>query len=135
MKYNDTPRYELLQGYVKAVKKGDISVLTSFHVYEQIAEQINSTIIGKTAANGVTIESYATHFVDRIIGQTSTSHKGMRLGVSVEDALAALLNPESYGEIHQLADGDVRQTFYGFNAVVTMSIRDKRLIQANPKER
>ena len=59
----------------------------------------------------------------------------MRLGVSVEDALAALLNPESYGEIHQLADGDVRQTFYGFNAVVTMSIRDKRLIQANPKER
>ena len=32
----------------------------------------------------------------------------------------------------ELDDGDIRQSFFGKNAIVTISVRDRRLIQTNP---
>ena len=58
----------------------------------------------------------------------------MRQGVQISDALDALKNPAVLGEIRNLADGDVRQTFYGKNAAVTISVRDCKIIQANPRK-
>lgn len=133
VKYNDSPRYELLKGYAKAVKKGDISPLVGFERYEEVSAEIQKRIVGTTTSTGVTIESFANHFVDRVIGQTSTPHVGMRCGVSVEDALDALESPIRLGGIRILDDGDIRQTFYGKKASVALSIRDKRVIQTNPR--
>ena len=132
VKYNDSPRYELLKGYAKAVKKGDISPLVGFDRYEEVGAEIQKRIVGTTTSTGVTIESFANHFVDRVIGQTSTPHPGMRCGVSIEDALDALQNPKSVGVTRVLEDGDIRQTLAGAKADVTISIRDKRIIQTNP---
>ena len=131
-KYNNSPEYQLLYGYNRAVKKGDISPLIGMDVYRSVSDEITRVIVGQTTSEGVKIESFATHFIDRIIGQTSTSHKGMRLGVPVEDALDALLNPDHFGPVRELPDGDIRQTYYGVKAAVTISIRDHRLIQTNP---
>ena len=64
--------------------------------------------------------------------KTSTPHKGMRCGVSIEDALDALSNPIKLDDIRLMADGDIRQTLFGSKAAVTISVRDKRLIQTNP---
>lgn len=86
-----------------------------------------------TTSTGITIENFATHFVDRVIGQTSTPHSGKRCGVSVDSVLDTLQNPRKIGAVRVSADGDVRQTLFGDKAVVTMSIRDKRLIQTNRK--
>ena len=133
VKYDDSPRYALLKGYARAVEKHDISPLVGFERYEQVSADIQSRIVGTTTATGVQIESFTTHFVDRVIGQTSTSHPGMRCGVSIEDAKDALINPEKFGAVCHLDDGDIRQTMYGKNAVVALSIRDKRLIQTNPR--
>lgn len=133
VKYNDSPRYELLKGYAKAVKKGDISPLVGFDRYEEVGAEIQKRIVGTTTSTGVTIESFANHFVDRVIGQTSTPHPGMRCGVSIEDALDALESPIRLGGIRILDDGDIRQTFYGKKASVALSIRDKRVIQTNPR--
>lgn len=133
VKYNDSPRYELLKGYAKAVKKGDISPLVGFDRYEEVGAEIQKRIVGTTTSTGVTIESFANHFIDRIIGQTSTPHPGMRCGVSIEDALDALESPIRLGGIRILDDGDIRQTFYGKKASVALSIRDKRVIQTNPR--
>lgn len=133
VKYNDSPRYALLRGYVKAIDKGDISPLVGFDVYEETSASITKKIVGSVTSTGVQIESFATHFVDRIIGQTSTSHAGMRCGVTVEDALNALQDPVKLGKLRTLDDGDMRQTFYGNKATVTISVRDKRLIQTNPR--
>lgn len=133
VKYNDSPRYELLNGYTRAVEKGDISPLVGFERYEEVSAEIQKRIVGTTTSTGVTIESFATHFVDRVIGQTSTPHVGMRCGVSVEDALDALESPVRLGGIRILDDGDIRQTFYGKKASVALSIRDKRVIQTNPR--
>lgn len=135
MKYNDPPRYELLQGYAEAVDKGDISPLVGFDLYEQVNSRLKSELVGVTAKNGVTIESFSTHFIDRIIGQTSTPHAGMRCGVPIEDALDALVNGEPVGEIRKLANGDVRQTLRGTQAEVAISVRDKRVIQTNPRRK
>jgi hypothetical protein len=132
-KYNSSPAYQLLIGYNHAVEKGDIHSLVGFAQYQKSAAEIKKSIVGVTTSTGVTIESFATHFIDRIIGQTSTPHSGMRCGVSIEDAKDALIHPVREGKIRTLAGGDVRQTFYGNHAAVTFSIRDKRLIQANPR--
>lgn len=133
VKYNDPPRYELLKGYAKAVDKGDISPLVGFDVYEETSDEISRKIVGCSTSTGAQIESFAPHFVDRVIGQTSIPHKGMRCGVSVEDALDALQNPVRIGELRTHKDGDIRQTFYGKDAAVAISVRDKRLIQTNPR--
>lgn len=132
-KYNNTPEYELLTGYSRAVDKGNISPLVGFGLYKQTSEEITRTIVGQTTSTGVKIESFATHFIDRIIGQTSDPHEGMRQGVAIEDALDALLHPSKIKRVIEYADGDRRQTFIGENAQVSVSIRDHRLIQANPK--
>lgn len=133
VKYNDSPRYELLKGYAKAVKKGDISPLVGFDRYEEVGAEIQKRIVGTTTSTGITIGSFTNHFIDRIIGQTSTPHPGMRCGVSIEDALDALESPIRLGGIRILDDGDIRQTFYGKKASVALSIRDKRVIQTNPR--
>ena len=132
VKYNDSPRYELLQGYTKAVHKGDISPMVGFARYEEVAEEVKQTLVGAQTATGITIEGFAPHFVDRIIGQTSTSHPGMRQGVSVEDALYTLSHPSKPVKERVCADGDIRQTLQSEKCTVTYSVRDHKLIQVNP---
>ena len=131
VKYNDSPRYKLLQGYVKAVKGGDISPLVGFSVYEEVAKNVSDTLIGVTTPYGTTIKSFSPHFIDRVIGQTSTSHKGMRQGVDILDVKNALEHPVKEGRVRYLDDGDIRQTLYGKVVAVTYSVRDSRLIQTN----
>ena len=132
-KYNKSPDYELLRGYVNAVKAGNISPLVGIDVYEDVAKRITDTLIGVTTPHGTTIQSFATHFIDRVIGQTSTSHAGMRQGVNILDVKDALENPVREGAVEYFAGGDIRQTLYGKKVAVSYSIRDKRLIQTNPR--
>lgn len=130
--YNNSPAYQMLSGYNRAVEKGDISPLVGLAEYERIGKEIQESIVGTTTATGVSIEGFATHFIDRVIGQTSEPHPNMRCGVPIADALDALKNPVNLGSVRTLDDGDIRQTIYGERAAVTISIRDKRLIQTNP---
>lgn len=132
-KYNNTSEYQLLSGYGRAVEKGDISPLVGFEEYGQTSQLIQENVVGTRTPTGVQIESFAPHFIDRVIGQTSTDHPGMRCGVSVEDVVEALENPIRVGPICNMEDGDVRQKFYGAKASVVISVRDMRIIQTNPK--
>lgn len=133
VKYNDTARYELLQGYARAVERGDISPLVGFDQYEEVNRELLERVVGVTAPNGTTIESFATHFIDRVIGQTSTPHSGMRCGVPIDDAVEALANGKLVGAPRMLLDGDIRQKIRGVNAEIVISVRDRRVIQVNPK--
>ena len=131
-RYNNSEEYRLLTGYGRSVSKGEISPLVGFDLYKSTSDEIRAAIVGQTTSTGVEIRSFATHFIDRVIGQTSDAHAGMRQGVPIEDALDALKNPAKIGSIRYLDDGDIRQTFYGNKATVAISIRDNRLIQTNP---
>ncbi len=132
MKYNRPEEYRLLKGYVRAVEKQDIDTLTGFEQYLKSANEISEKIVGQTTSEGVLIESFTTHFVDRTIGQCADPHKGMRQGTPLDYSLDALLNPIELSDIQHFSDGDIRQTYYGKHAQVTISLRDKKLIQANP---
>ena len=132
-KYNNSPAYQLLSGYSRAIEKGDVSPLVGFAKYEQTSKLLQKEVVGVTTVTGVGIESFATHFIDRVIGQTSTAHSNMRCGVPVSDAIDALQNPLKVGPIRTTEDGDTRQMFFGAKAAVTVSLRDRRLIQTNPR--
>lgn len=134
MKYNNSKRYELLQAYQKAVDKGDIHIFTGFDLYEKTASDIDKKIIGLTTSEGIEITSYTTHFIDRVIGQTSTSHKGLRLATSVDDVKDALLNPRNVSDDIIMKNGDIRKKYYGKQASVVISIIDNRVIQATPEK-
>lgn len=132
-KYDETDEFGILEGYKRAVEKHDISPLVGLAQYKVTAAAIDDYIIGEITSTGVQIEGYVSHFIDRVIGQTADSHSGMRRGVPVEDALDAILNPISQPKIKTMADGDIRQTFTGQKAIVTISASDKILIQTNPR--
>ena len=134
MKYNQVKRYWLLQGYAKAVEKGDIHVLTGFKVYEKVALDVEKNIIGITTSEGTKIDSYTTHFIDRVIGQTSEKHIGMREGTPVGAVKDALENPIKVDPPKIMPTGDIRQRYYGRSASVVISILDNRLIQATPRK-
>lgn len=96
MKYNDSKRYALLQGYVKAVNKGDISPLIGFDLYEIKAKEIKDELVGLKISNDINYE--ITDFIDRVLGQTSTSHEGMRLGTTIEQLKDSIANPRKISE-------------------------------------
>ena len=132
-KHNKTREYVLLKGYARAVKKGDIHALTSFTVYKNTAREIDEKLVRMTTVDGVAIESYATHFINRVIGQTSTSHKGMRLGVTADNVKDTLLNPVHVSGDYPARNGDVRRTYAGLPARVAISVTEGKLIQVNPR--
>lgn len=131
-RHNNTEEYQLLRGYGLAVEKGDISPLVGLDQYKKTAEDVQARVVGRITSDGVRIDSYATHFIDRVIGQTADPHEGMREGATIEIVNDAMANPEKITE-RTLADGDVRRTYKGAGAFVTVSVRDNRLIQANPR--
>ncbi len=136
VKYNDVGRYNLLKGYVKAVDEGDISPLIGFDLYEEKAKEVEKMLVGQITTNGIEIKDFTTHFIDRIIGQTSTSHSGMRLGTKMEYAVNCITKstdisepyyvPVKKGKITYL---DKRQNIVSDNCSVVISITDNRLIQ------
>lgn len=134
MKYNQTKRYWLLQGYGKAVEKGDVHALIGFKMYEKVALDVEKNIIGITTSEGIKIDSYTTHFIDRVIGQTSEKHTDMREGTPVADVKDALKNPIKVDPLKKMPTGDMRQRYYGRRASVVISITDRRLIQATPRK-
>ena len=108
MKLNRPQEYERLRGYVKAVRIGDISPFNGFDKYMEIAREIESKLVG-VEVNGMRITGFTNHFIDHIIGETDTSAKGKRLGVPVDEALDALMNPIKFKEI--VADEEGRRSF------------------------
>ncbi|EEP28807.1 hypothetical protein GCWU000342_00149 [Shuttleworthella satelles DSM 14600] len=57
----------------------------------------------------------------------------MRLGVTVDKVRSALLKLDEI-DPDEVIRNDLRRTYYGKKAVVTISIVQKRLIQVNPRE-
>lgn len=131
-KHNNTEEYRLLYEYARAVEKGDISPLIGLDQYKRTAEDVKARVLGRTTADGVRIDDYATHFIDRVIGQTAEPHEGMREGTTIEAVNDALAHPKQTTE-RTTPSGDVRRTYTGATANVTVSVRDKKLIQANPR--
>ncbi len=124
----------MLGGFLQAVDQEEISPLVGFREYERVADDIKTNLTGIETSTGVPIDGFTTHFVDRVIGQTSTSHNKMRLGVPNENVLDALQNPIKSNDPIIMPNGDIRIKLFGENASVVISLRDNRIIQTTPRK-
>ena len=134
-KYREISRagnMRLLNGFVKAVDKGDVHVLVGIEVYIDTARAIEQRLVGVTAVDGTTITGYVTHFVDRVIGQVSEPHKGRRMGVPVDRVLDTLLTG-SLGMYQANPTGKTSQQIVGADNAVTVNPISGELIQVNPR--
>ena len=128
-------RRELFEGYMLGVDKKEIHPLIGFEYYQKVAEEVEAKLVGITTADGEKIESYSTHFINRVIGQYADSEKGRsnaRIVVSVDKAKAILTEPDTISEPKEMKN-DLRQVYFkkGFGSV-TISLQDHRLIQVAP---
>ena len=125
----DGPR--ILAGYKRAVRSGDIHALTGAETYFSVAKDIQDRLVGVTAVNGVKVQGFSTHFIDRVIGQTAEPRPGKRQGVPVDDILETILHGTA-GRIRADDNGDKGQLILGNKCAVTINPTTGNLIQTNP---
>lgn len=118
----------LRKGYDQAVQEGDLSALTGFEHYKKVAEEVEMRIVGIKTSDGIVIEGYVTHFLDRIMG----SYEKKREPVSIDDILDTLLRTDT--EITGIGN---RRTYKHAENVckVGLNPETKKLIQATPKKK
>ena len=138
VKYNDFPRYELLQRYARDVDSGWISPLSRFDNYEALYNQIQAEIVGTTASNGVVITGQSQHFMQRVIGTMVDPQKLRdnlqiirRSGVDIEEIKAAIFSPERVDLPVSRQDGMRSIRFIGETCAVTVNPDTGMLIQTN----
>lgn len=136
LKLTNPREYKLVDGYILATKKGDISVLIGYDTYKQIASEIEEKLIGITTKNGIIIEDYSVHFIDRVIGGFEESNyvqSGKRKGVKIDSILETLLNPESIGDVvYNRNTNKPSIVFKGLKLDVSVNPETGTLIQTNP---
>lgn len=137
VKYNDVERYRLLRGYVNAVNIGDISPLVGFDLYESTANEATEKLCGLVIDGKYKINGFVPHFIDRVIGQTSTSHTGMRLGAPIEQINDSIISIKKISEpffVNIKKNGkeylDKRIKITGRSCSFIYSITDNLLVQA-----
>lgn len=141
VKYNDSPRYELLQRYARDVDAGWISPLSHFDNYEALYNQIQTEIVGTTASNGVVITGQSQHFMQRVIGtmvDPQKLHDNLQIirrsGVDINSIKDTLYNPVEVCPVRALQSGRKSVKLNGKSCSVTINPDTGILIQTNPRK-
>lgn len=141
VKYNDSPRYELLQRYAHDVDSGWISPLSRFDNYEALYNQIQTEIVGTTANNGVVITGQSQHFMQRVIGTMVDPQKLRdnlqiirRSGVDINNIKDTLYNPVEVCPVRVSQSGKKSVKLNGKTCSVTINPDTGILIQTNPRK-
>lgn len=141
VKYNDSPRYELLQRYARDVDSGWISPLSRFDNYEALYNQVQTEIVGMAASNGVVITGQSLHFMQRVIGTMVDPQKLRdnlqiirRSGVDINSIKDTLYNPVDVCPIRVSQSGQKSVKLNGKNCSVTINPDTGILIQTNPRK-
>lgn len=133
LRYSNKKESELYDLYLKQVKRGTVSPLSTFGNYKKQYQAIQDKIVGTTTSNGITVNAQSNHFVERIIGtMEDPKTKKPRSGVSVDDALDALQHPLKVMDATTDKKGRVSQKFIGKNGTVSIDPTTGTLIQCNP---
>lgn len=141
VKYNDSPRYELLQRYARDVDSGWISPLSQFDNYETLYNRIQTEIVGTAASNGIVITGQSQHFMQRVIGTMVDPQKLRdnlqiirRSGVDINDIKDTLYNPVEICPVRVSQSGRKSVKLNGKNCSVTINPDTGILIQTNPRK-
>lgn len=120
----------LADGYSKAVDDGELSSLTGFSHYVEVAKDIQNRIVGITTSDGEEVFGFSTHFIDRIIGCYSKK----REPVSIDDVIKALKTCDPSG-FRNSKDGKSVSCIYCLTDICSVSFNRTTgmLIQVSPK--
>lgn len=99
-----------------------MSPLVDFNTYKEINNSIKQNLLGLKTRNGIIVNSYSKHFVDRVCGSVEQK----RNGVSIEDIKDTILNSSEFKELEKSI------VIKGKNNKVTINQRTGKLIQTNP---
>lgn len=133
VKYNDSPRFELLRRYADSVDSGRMSPMARFDLYEEYYKRIQEEIVGKTV-NGITVSGQTAHFLERVFGTGRDPKTRLpRNGVSIGEIIDCLDHPVSFGKVK--ADDQGRRSFvvFGETAAVSINADTGLLVQTNPR--
>ena len=119
--------WDAFKAYTRSIKSGELTALADFGLYKKTGLQIDTALVGKTASNGLKVKGKTYHYIARTIG----SVEQRRSGVTVDNALDALLHPEKVDPIQTNANGR-SQRFKGKTCYVTINPDTGVLIQTNP---
>ena len=123
--YNNSSTYK---AYKKMVENGDLTPLADFKLYQEISDEIDKRIIGMTTQNGREIKGKSSHFIARVIGSVEQK----RNGVSIDDVISILQNPDKIGKVVKRKNGvSQRYIKYGVG-LVSINTETGNLIQVNP---
>ena len=132
-KYNITPEYQLLTRYARDVQTGWVSPLAGFGNYRDALQRIDRELVGKTAANGVTITGQSNHFIQRVMGTMIDPEKGRpRSGVEVDDIIDAVLHGKVGPADIKGREGLRSQVLYNDVCGVSINPDKGTLTQCNP---
>lgn len=132
-KYNNSPEYQLLTRYARDVQTGWVSPLAGLGNYRDAIQRIDRELVGKAAANGVTITGQVNHFIQRVMGTMIDPEKDRpRSGVEVDDIIDAVLHGK-VGSIEIKGKEGLRSQLL-YNDVCGVSINPDKgtLTQCNP---
>lgn len=133
VKYNDTPRYELLQSYVRSVKSGKLSPMAHFDLYEEYYNRIQNELVGKQTTNGTKITGQTKHFLERVFGTMLDPGTGKpRSGVEFEDLIRCVLESTDFGKVKTQENGKRSFVIYGDKVAVSINPNTGELVQTNP---
>jgi hypothetical protein len=123
--YNNSPDKE---AYNRAIRIGELTPLADFPLYQAISKQIDEKVVGVVVANGLTVASKSDHFVARTIGSVEQS----RNGVSIDDIILALTNPDRIDPVKTRENGKTQRFILNGVCAVTINPETGNLIQVNP---
>lgn len=134
VKYNDTPRYELLKTYVRSVESGKLSPMAHFDRYEEYYNRIQSELVGKQTTNGITITGQTKHFLERVFGTMIDPKTGRpRSGVSLDDVIQCVTKSTNIKEPTTKENGMTSVVIIGDNLAVSVNPETGKLVQTNPR--
>ncbi len=132
VKYNNSPRYELLKKYTHSVNSGILSPLSGFDLYEEYHQHIESELIGMTVGD-TKITGQTQHFLERVFGCMKDPKTGKsRNGTALEDIFDCLKNPVSIQPVRIEKNGEKSFVVVGRKAKVSINPDSGLLIQTNP---
>ena len=130
VRYNDSPRYELLQTYASSIKRGYMSPLVGFGMYEQYHATVERELVG-VKVGAATITGQTDHFLERVFGCMKDPKTGKpRNGTALKDVIDCIKNPK---EILPIEQGKNGRSFVvvGNRAKVSINPDTGELIQTN----
>lgn len=131
-KYNNSPAYKSLVEYQSLVKRGEISPLLSFKVYDAYSRAVQNNLLGVQTTLALQIEGYTSHFISRVIGHSALNQEYNRDGVPLEALLDCLKNG-TVGKTQINAKGERSILLKSNECNIAINPDKKILLQCNPK--